>query len=121
MAECVIAPYLDQIGPSTVQVRAAFRVDQDVTAVSFSWHTYSCMQDQASLLELGLDPGLGFADVTCTLPVEKVTGFADAEPIRFELKCGDAEIWGGWYRAARVDGDYVLVPTQGDISEQCRL
>lgn len=117
MAECLVAPYLDQMGPTTVQVNAAFRIDSDVTSVSFGWHTYSCMHDQASLPEGGLESGLGFANVTCTLPVEKVTGFADAEPIRFELKCGDAEIWGGWYRPARVGEEYVLVPTQGDIAE----
>jgi hypothetical protein len=96
-------------------------MNRDVGAVSFSWHTYTCMQDQASFQEVNLDPGLGFANVTCTVPVEKITGFADAEPIRFELKSGDAELWGGWYRPARVGGEYVLVPTQGEIAEQCRL
>ena len=92
MAECLVPPYLDQIGSRTAQAKAAFLIDPDIDAVSFSWQTRTWMNERASLLELNL--GQQIADVICTFPVEMVAGFADAEPIRFELKWGDAEIWG---------------------------
>lgn len=121
MAECLVSPYLESIGPELAVVRATFRTDPGVSSVTFGWHTYTCMQDQALWADVKVGPGQQSVDVTCQLPVTKVVGFAETEPIRFELKCSDTELWGKWFRPAQDGEGVILVETRGDIPERCRL
>lgn len=119
MAQCLIAPFFESVGPESAVLKATFVTGLGVERVSFGWYVSSCMDDRVPLANVGLRPGQQLVDVTCRVPVTTIAALTEGEPIRFDLTCDDTELWNGWLAAVRVEQDVVLVEWRDDEPERC--
>ena len=122
MAECLVPPTLQGVGPSLVRVTARFRVTEPVSHVALQWHTYTCVPDTDSPGSTAtLSSGTREVELETTLPAPKVIDFSEVEPILFELKCDERVLWSEWYKPFVVDGNLQLVPTVSALKDSCQL